>query len=49
VANEYDTISNYFFDADITNDELTFDYTFKDGIATNMNASFLLRKMGIVD
>ena len=49
VANEYDTISNYFFDADITNDELTFDYKFKDGIATNMNASFLLRKMGIVD
>ncbi|WP_397301631.1 MutS-related protein [Nonlabens ulvanivorans] len=49
VANEYDSISNYFFDADITNDELTFDYTFKDGIATNMNASFLLRKMGIVD
>lgn len=49
VANEYDSISNYFFDADITNDELTFDYTFKDGIATNMNASFLLRKMGIVE
>ncbi|MGJ8683570.1 MAG: MutS-related protein [Nonlabens sp.] len=49
VANEYDSISNYFFDADITNDELTFDYTFKNGIATNMNASFLLRKMGIVD
>ncbi|GAK91937.1 MutS-related protein [Nonlabens ulvanivorans] len=49
VADEYDSISNYFFDADITNDELTFDYTFKNGIATNMNASFLLRKMGIVD
>lgn len=49
VANEYDQISNYFFDADITNDELTFDYKFKDGVATNMNASFLLRKMGIVD
>ena len=49
VAKEYDTISNYFFDADITNDVLTFDYKFKDGVATNMNASFLLRKMGIVD
>ncbi len=49
VVNEYDTISNYYFDADITNDELTFDYKFKNGIATNMNASFLLRKMGIVD
>jgi len=49
VADEYDSITNYFFDADITNDELTFDYKFKDGVATNMNASFLLRKMGIVD
>jgi len=49
VAHEYDSISNYFFDADITNDVLTFDYKFKDGVATNMNASFLLRKMGIVD
>ncbi|QJP33652.1 DNA mismatch repair protein MutS [Nonlabens sp. Ci31] len=49
VADEYNSISNYFFDADITNDELTFDYKFKDGVATNMNASFLLRKMGIVD
>jgi predicted DNA-binding protein YlxM (UPF0122 family) len=49
VAEEYDSISNYYFDADITNDELTFDYKFKDGVATNMNASFLLRKMGIVD
>lgn len=49
VATEYDSISNYYFDADITNDELTFDYKFKDGVATNMNASFLLRKMGIVD
>jgi hypothetical protein len=49
VADEYDSISNYYFDADITNDELSFDYKFKDGVATNMNASFLLRKMGIVD
>ncbi len=49
VAQEYNTISNYFFDADITNDVLTFDYKFKTGVASNMNASFLLRKMGIVD
>ncbi|WP_124978990.1 MutS-related protein [Nonlabens xiamenensis] len=49
VADEYTSISNYYFDADITDDELTFDYTFKEGVATNMNASFLLRKMGIVD
>jgi DNA mismatch repair ATPase MutS len=49
VGKEYDTISNYFFDAEIVDDELHFDYTFKTGVATNMNASFLLRKMGIVD
>lgn len=49
VANEYDSIENYFFDAEIVDDELFFDYTFKTGVATNMNASFLLRKMGIVD
>ncbi len=49
VADEFENISNYYFDADITNDVLTFDYTMKPGVATNMNASFLLRHMGIVD
>ncbi len=48
VAKEHEHISNYYFDAQIINDELFFDYTFKDGVATNMNASFLLKKMGIV-
>ncbi|WP_194850264.1 MutS-related protein [Nonlabens antarcticus] len=48
VAKEHEHISNYYFDAQIINDELYFDYTFKDGVATNMNASFLLKKMGIV-
>lgn len=41
-------IENHYFDAEIVNDELYFDYTFKDGICKNMNASFLLRKMEIV-
>jgi hypothetical protein len=41
-------VENHYFDADIVNDELFFDYTFKDGICQNMNASFLLRKMEIV-
>jgi len=48
VAKEHEHIFNYYFDAQIINDELFFDYTFKDGVATNMNASFLLKKMGIV-
>ena len=42
-------VKNYYFDAEIINDELHFDYTFKKGICQNMNASFLLRKMGIVN
>lgn len=41
-------VKNYYFDADIINDELYFDYTFKTGICQNMNASFLLKKMQII-
>ncbi len=41
-------IKNYYFNADITNDELSFDYQFKKGVCKNMNASFLLKKMKIV-
>ena len=49
VADEYEQIKNHYFDAEIIDDELHFDYTFKNGICQNMNASFLLKKMGIVD
>ncbi|MDP2688177.1 MAG: DNA mismatch repair protein MutS [Aequorivita sp.] len=48
-AEELPEVKNYFFDARIENDELFFDYTFKPGICQNMNASFLLKKMKIVD
>ncbi len=48
-ADELPEVKNYFFDARIENDELFFDYTFKPGICQNMNASFLLKKMQIVD
>ena len=41
-------IRNYYFDAEIINDELHFDYKLKNGICKNMNASFLLKKMEIV-
>ncbi len=41
-------VKNRFFDAQIVNNELYFDYKFKEGICQNMNASFLLKKMGIV-
>ncbi len=38
---------NFRFEADITNEELTFTYLLREGIAQNMNASFLMKKMGI--
>ncbi|PKP25306.1 MAG: DNA mismatch repair protein MutS [Bacteroidetes bacterium HGW-Bacteroidetes-2] len=49
VAEELSDVKNYYFDAEIIEDELFFDYTIKTGVAKNMNASFLLKKMKIVD
>jgi hypothetical protein len=43
-----DEIRNYCFEADITGDELTFSYRLREGIAQNMNACFLMKKMGII-
>ncbi|MEP1488198.1 MAG: DNA mismatch repair protein MutS [Algibacter sp.] len=48
IEKELEQVKNYYFDAEIINDELHFDYTLKDGICQNMNASFLLKKMEIV-
>jgi DNA mismatch repair ATPase MutS len=48
LENEFLEIKNYYFDAEIIEDELHFDYTLKNGICKNMNASFLLQKMNIV-
>lgn len=49
IAEDLPAVKNYFFDVQIENDELYFDYTLKPGICKNMNASFLLKKMEIVD
>lgn len=49
ISEELKQVKNYYFDAEIVNDELHFDYHLKDGICQNMNASFLLRKMKIVE
>ncbi|WP_040279467.1 MutS-related protein [Psychroserpens damuponensis] len=49
ISEELNDVKNYYFDAEIVNDELYFDYKFKEGICQNMNASFLLKKMEIVD
>jgi len=48
IEKELDDVKNYYFDAEIINDELHFDYTLKEGVCKNMNASFLLKKMNIV-
>lgn len=48
IEKELEDVKNYYFDAEIINDELHFDYTLKEGVCKNMNASFLLKKMNIV-
>ena len=48
IEKELPDVKNYYFDAEIINDELHFDYTLKQGICKNMNASFLLKKMNII-
>ena len=42
-----DDIRNYRFEADIAGNELTFSYRLREGVAQNMNACFLMKKMGI--
>jgi DNA mismatch repair ATPase MutS len=49
LENEYPgRVGNYSFEANIEQDQLFFDYTLKRGIAQKMNATFLMRKMGII-
>ena len=40
---------NWYFDSTIENNELSFDYKIREGVCQNMNASFLLKKMKLVD
>ncbi len=40
-------ILNYHFDAQVNGEELYFDYKLKDGVCTNMNASLLMKKIGL--
>lgn len=49
LAKEHEYFFNGYFDSLIQNDELYFDYLWKRGICQNMNASFLLKKMNLVD
>jgi DNA mismatch repair ATPase MutS len=41
------SIINYHFDVQVSNDELYFDYKLKPGVCTSLNASILMKKIGI--
>ncbi len=48
LINSYpENIQNKRFEVETENDELVFDYKLKDGISQNLNATFLMKKMGI--
>lgn len=49
LANVYTSVINKYFDTEINGDDISFDYCIRNGVAKNMNASFLLRKMGLID
>ena len=44
-----DYLSNKCFEVEIVNNELHFDYKLADGVAQNMSAAFLMKKMGIIE
>ncbi len=49
IAKDLPQVANCYFDAEIIDGELYFDYKLKKGVCQNMNASFLLKKMEIVN
>lgn len=49
LADTHPTIINKYFDTEIDGEEIYFDYCIRDGVAKNMNASFLLKKMRLID
>ncbi|MCO5260069.1 MAG: hypothetical protein M9916_07995 [Crocinitomicaceae bacterium] len=49
LADNNKSFRNVYFDSLIENDELYFDYKVRDGVCKNMNASFLLKKMKLID
>ena len=42
-------VINYCFESYVKDLELVFDYKIRPGLAKNMNASFLMKQMGIMD
>jgi MutS domain V len=49
LKNEFpESIENYSFESTISDNQLSFDYTLKPGMAKNANATFLMKQMGII-
>jgi DNA mismatch repair ATPase MutS len=44
-----DIVTNHCFEVELEDDQLIFDYKLKNGISQKLNASFLMRKMGVID
>jgi DNA mismatch repair ATPase MutS len=42
-----DSVHNYHFDVQVEGEELYFDYKLKEGICQSLNASILMKKIGI--
>ncbi len=49
LAEKSEKYENWYFDSTISGNEISFDYKINRGICQNMNASFLLKKMALVD
>lgn len=48
LAATYSSIKNQCFEVQLHDDELKFDYKLTDGVTRTMNATFLMKKMGII-
>jgi DNA mismatch repair ATPase MutS len=48
MAAAFPAIQNYHFETFINGEELAFDYKLKPGVSTGKNATFLMKKMGII-
>ena len=42
-----EAITNYHFDVQVANEELYFDYKLKPGVCQSLNATILMKKIGI--
>lgn len=49
IEEQLQEVKNYYFDVEMQNNTLHFDYLLKKGVCKNMNATFLLKQMKIVD